>query len=291
MKDSKKSIIGILLLICLILIPSSTYIGYKYGFKRGYQEHVRKIKIKKEEKGKGGIKEGIEVLVKRKKVKFKESKKEKQVKKEKKRLTCEVAKKDFLDFISYLERRDYIRQYCKKRDLKEVFSDIILRLSSNPPVVQEDSVSENLVKNIYHFFRILSSGEIGLIKEIIKNEGDQLEYICRCYYTWLISQDECPDTYGFLPTLDTAYRYAAFFLNTIGGRSYLFRRSNKVRLIVTYYSLLIVNQMNKRGRNIYGINVYPIAKRLKDEIKRYPDLLFQKDYIEQLDLIIGGRNG
>ncbi len=291
MKDNRKSIISILLLLCLILIPSSTYIGYKYGFKKGYQEHVRKIKLKKGKKGREGIREGIKGPVKKKKVKFKESKKEGHIKKEKKKLTCEVAKKDFLGFISYLEKKDYIRQYCKKRDLKEIFSDIILRLSSNPPSVQEDAVSKNLIKNIYHFFRILSSDELKLIKEIIRNENDQLEYICRCYYTWLVSQDRCPDTYGFLPTLDTAYKYAVFFLNTIGGRSYLFRRSNKIRLIATYYSLLIIDQMKKRGRNIYGINIYPIAERLKDEIKRYPDLLFQKKYIEELDLIIGGRNG
>jgi hypothetical protein len=74
-------------------------------------------------------------------------------------------------------------------------------------------------------------------------------------------------------------------LNTNGGRACLFRRSPGLRLLVTYYSILIIHRADKKGYNTYGIDIFPFIDSLRDEISRYPDFQFQKDYMEKLNEI------
>ena len=62
---------------------------------------------------------------------------------------------------------------------------------------------------------------------------------------------------------DVMYRYAGFFLNTTGGRAYLFRRSVKLRLLLTYYSVLVVYQADRLGKNSYGAEYIPVYCTLK----------------------------
>jgi hypothetical protein len=76
-----------------------------------------------------------------------------------------------------------------------------------------------------------------------------------------------------------------FFLNTTGGRAYLLRRAMGMRLLVTYYSLLIAHAADKKGTNTYGIDVLSHLKRLKKEIGLYPDFYYQDTYLAQLNRI------
>jgi hypothetical protein len=42
------------------------------------------------------------------------------------------------------------------------------------------------------------------------------------------------------------YEYASY-LNTLGGRSYLMRRDSKVRLLTTYYCILVLRAITTPG--------------------------------------------
>jgi hypothetical protein len=95
--------------------------------------------------------------------------------------------------------------------------------------------------------------------------------------------DRCPDPEEVRPSLDVLYYYAGFFLNTIGGRAYLFRRALGVRLLCSYYSLLIVHEADKQGKNSYGIDIFPFIAPLGKEILLYPNFHFTNDYILKLN--------
>ncbi len=288
MKDAGKRTLFWIVIFLIVLLPSSTYIGYKFGYRNALKEkEIEAIKIKS--------KESIAVK-KRKKVLYKQPEEQKEETKIEQgqeeryqgqqqgyNISCERAKSNLLDFLEYLNHKNYINKYCKGKDIKIVLSEIVKKLSYNPPVCQGEGVnSEIMLKNIYFFSRTLSIDEIRLIKEILEKESDQMEFVLKWAYIWLINKDRCLDPYGLLPNLEIAYRYACFFLNTIGGRAYLFRRSDPIRILLTYYSLLIIYKMNEKGKNIYGVNVSPISIKLEKEIKRYPELLFQKEYLNMI---------
>ena len=285
MRNAEKHLIFWIITL-LILLPSSMYLGYKFGYKDALKKATTvevKTKQPKKEKEKLFLAKEEKKVVKPG-VQRPEKKKETQLKPQKHIISCEEAKNNIMDFLSYLSRKKYISKYCKDRDIKVVISEIVRKLSKNPPVSQgEGANSEVMLKNIYFFFRTLSSNEIRLLKEILQKESDQIEYVMKWAYVWLINQDRCPDPYGLLPSLDVAYRYACFFLNTIGGRAYLFRRPDPVRILFFYYSVLVIQKMEQKGKNIYGIDISSVAKRLKKELKRYPELVFQKEYISTLE--------
>ncbi len=65
----------------------------------------------------------------------------------------------------------------------------------------------------------------------------------------------------------------------------MFRRGLKVRLLVSYYSVQIVYQADKAGRNNYGIDVLPYIKMLMEEMGNYPDLTYKETYLETLTKI------
>ncbi len=291
MKDAEKHLLFWILAL-FILIPSSTYLGYKFGYKNALK--TKKIPISEIKTKHPAVKEEKKVsyqnvLKEQKKsikqeTKLQKEKEEAEIKQKEYSISCEIAKENFLGFLDYLNHKKYVNKYCGDKDVKDVISEIVKKLSRNPPISQGEGVnSEIMLRNIYFFFRTLSGNEIKLIKEILQRESDQIEYVLRWGYIWLINQDRCPDPYGLLPSLDIAYRYACFFLNTIGGRAYLLRRANPIRMLLSYYSLLVIHRMAEKGKNIYDIDISCVAERLKQELKRYPELALQKEYLNTLE--------
>jgi hypothetical protein len=78
------------------------------------------------------------------------------------------------------------------------------------------------------------------------------------------------------------YEYAGFLLNTLGGRSYLLRRSPKVRALTTYYCVLALDRANDEELNSKGIDIRPYIKSSLMEIKNQIGLIYQKEYIAKL---------
>ena len=112
-----------------------------------------------------------------------------------------------------------------------------------------------------------------------------MEINLEIFYRWAMAGDRCPDNLGLRPPFEVLYKYAGFLLNTIGGRAYLLRRSPPLRLVLTYYCLLIVHEADKRGKNNYGIDPFPFLLLLREEISHYPDLEFQSEYLQTLERI------
>ena len=196
---------------------------------------------------------------------------------------CGEIEKGVRELLGYLSQEVHIQDQATDIDIYDRFKTMLAKLSSQPPIPAGEGMdSLTMMDNIYHFYRILNEEEIRLIRQILKNEVDSIEIDLGTLYEWLMPTGPCPNVEGIRPSLDVLYPYAGFFLNTIGGRAYLFRRSTPVRLLVSYYSVLIVHEVDKRGKNTYGIDVFPEISRLAKEISAYSGFQLQNTYIQQL---------
>jgi hypothetical protein len=197
---------------------------------------------------------------------------------------CAQTEADVRDFFKYLNKQSYVQHLEEGPDTYGEFKRVLKKLSSNLPVPAGEGVDLRVMeKNIYHLFRILSRSDIRLIKEVLSNETDTLELNLEMFYRWLTLGNQCPDPEGIRPSFDVLYYYAGFFLDTIGGRAYLSRRPMGLRILLTYYSLLIVHEADKRGKNTYGIDIFPYVRPLIEDINLYPDFKLKKEYLQKLN--------
>ena len=198
--------------------------------------------------------------------------------------SCTRTEKDLTEFFSYLDGKDYIKHLSPDVKVNSRFKKILNRLAARPPVPAGEGIDPRIIiRNVYLFFRVLDRKDLRLIRELILHEEDSLEVNLEMLYSWLTLGDSCPDPGGIRPPMGVVYRYAGFFLNTIGGRAYLFRRPSTLRLLVSYYSILIVHKADKMGKNTYGIDIFPYIAPLIDEINHYSDLQFGSKYLDQLN--------
>ncbi len=190
------------------------------------------------------------------------------------------------EFFHYLDQKPYVRNLALGTGTFERFKVILKALSSHLPAPAGEGIDPRiLTANVYHFFRALDPKDLRLIKAVLRHERDNMEIDLDMFFQWLIKGEGDPETDRFRPRNDLVYPYAGFFLNTIGGRAYLLRRTSSTRVLLSYYSILIVHQADKRGRNTYGIDIYPFIRALSEEMTHYPDLQYQQEYLDNLDLI------
>ena len=196
---------------------------------------------------------------------------------------CQKMEKDLQEFFTYLDTKDYIRELRIGEDTFNHFIKIIRALSLDPPIPAGEGLNyDMIINNIYHFYRALELKDLTLIKLILKNEADTMEINFALFYKWLMSNDECGQKEGIPPTLDTLYRYAGFLVNSIGGRAYIFRRETRLRLLLYYYSLLIIHEADKKKMNNFGVDITPFLEPLAEEIENYQFLYFRKEYAGRL---------
>jgi hypothetical protein len=201
---------------------------------------------------------------------------------------CERIEEDVKDFFSYLDGEDYTRRLTVNGDPDSwsSFTRILAKLSQKPPIPAGEGMDPALmIRNIYHLYRALDDREILLTKAVIQHEADTLEMNLNIIYQWLTNEGRCPDPEWVRPSRDVLYRYAGFFMNTIGGRAYLFRRTTWLRLIISYYAVLIIHDAELKGINTYGIDILPMARQLREDIARRGGFHFQKTYLEQLGAV------
>jgi hypothetical protein len=196
---------------------------------------------------------------------------------------CLPIQQEMEDFFTYLNGRNYVQRLKPGIDTRAWFRDLVQTLSTTPPLPSGERLDFQLMaRNIFHFYRILDKNDILLVLEILKNEREALEMNLDLFFEWCFRKTHCPDPERIRPNEMVLYRYAGFFLNTIGGRSYLSRRSSDLRLLITYYAALIIHEMDRRGSNTYGIDPVPYIAPLAGEITMKSDLYFQNEYLQQL---------
>jgi hypothetical protein len=196
------------------------------------------------------------------------------------------AGKDLNEYFRFLDQKEYVLKLDPTPDTRNRFRKILQLLSSNPPIsVNETNTSQDLLKNISYFFRMLDAQDMKMIQSIIENERQTLEADMRLLYQCLVVDPNCPDMNDLRPSDVVVYQFAGFFINTIGGRAYLFRREPKLRLLISYFSTLIIHEADKAGKNTYGIDILPFTRQLKDEMSRYGDLQYQLEYLSHLNQV------
>ncbi|MBW2311402.1 MAG: hypothetical protein JRF35_10065 [Deltaproteobacteria bacterium] len=196
---------------------------------------------------------------------------------------CQRIEKDFREFFAYLENKDYIKELELGEDLFSYFRKVISSLSSQPPLPAGEGFNYDvMIQNIYHLYRTLGLKDLKLIKIIVENEADAMEVNLALFYRWLMSGDTCGREEGLPPTLDITYRYAGYLINSIGGRAYLFRRGTRLRLLLTYYCILVIHEADKEKLNSFGIDIRPYLEPLADEIENYHLLYFRREYAGRL---------
>jgi len=191
------------------------------------------------------------------------------------------------DFFLFLNNQAYIQQISPERDTFETFVRIIKKLSRDPPSPAGEGLDpRQMVKNIFYFFRVLDDTEIRIIKEITRHEAETLEMNLAVFYQWLLPVAPCPDPDNIRPSFSLVYAFSGFFTNTIGGRSYLFRRSPLLRQLVTYYALLSIHEADKRGENTHGLDILPEIRSLARAMEINPDLRLKQIYLEYLETLL-----
>ena len=198
---------------------------------------------------------------------------------------CALVSGQLADFFQELDRRDYIRARQEADGTQVILGRLIDRLLANPPVVSGETDSLfAILNNTAHFYRVLQRKDLLLIKDILDHEGTELEKIMALFYRWSQIAPDCPPTgIGIHLPLPATYEYAGFFLNTLGGRSYLFRRESRVRSLVKYYSTLILDRANDAGLNRHGLDIRPTINGLLAEMLPQQSLRMRDEYLATLN--------
>lgn len=201
--------------------------------------------------------------------------------------TCEPETATIKEFYAHLDEQEYLKPYQLGKPSEEYFSILLQKVVDNPPIVTgETDDLFNILKNTAHFFRIFGKKNIFTLKAILDREKDSFEKVLSDFYQ-LTGEPGCLEQgFGLHIPKSSLYDYAGFFLNTMGGRLYLFRRDSVSRMAVSYYSILIVDEANSNGTNKHGVDLAPSIKSLIDELENNGSVLRMRDeYLDTLYIL------
>ncbi len=191
-------------------------------------------------------------------------------------------------FFQYLDSKAYLIWPGNEMRAEALFDELSKQLAASPPInVGEMDDLSSLVRNVTHFYRVLGKDRIDLIKEILTSESAVLEPAMAVMSAWLTVCSDSPIDTADRPNLNTLYQYAHFFLNTLGGRSYLLRRDAKVRMLINYYALLIIDMANDAKLNSYGFDIRPHLDYVFFDINNQKGLIYRQRYLTKLSALQG----
>lgn len=189
-------------------------------------------------------------------------------------------------FFNYLDSRPYLAGKNPDGDSAAFIRTCVERLMADPPVnIAEMQDMFRLVKNVTHFYRVLGKQRLVMAREILTAEERILEPAMAVFYARAV---ECrqPLPGGEAPlSMERLYDYAGYFLNTLGGRSYLLRRESKLRMLVNYYAILTVDRANDEKFNQYGIDLRPYIDYLFYDISNQKGLAYRERYLTRLAML------
>ncbi len=185
-------------------------------------------------------------------------------------------------FYQYLDKQDYIQAAHLEAPSHIFFTGLLQKLLDSPPVViREADDLYTILQNRAHFYRILGKDDIFLLKDVMTQEKDKMEDMVANYL--ILNEHASSNELALKNSNNAMYEYACFFLNTMGGKMYLSRRDSLSRMLVNYYAILIVDQANINGKNIYGLPLQPAIDLLTAEIETGGNqLLYKEQYLDTL---------
>jgi hypothetical protein len=197
------------------------------------------------------------------------------------RVSCEKIDQRIQNFFKHLDNQGYIVAYDLQGGAQAHFKRLIEKLFANPPIVARETDSLfTILTNTAHFYRILGNRNALLIKEIMIREADQFESMLALFEQWSRTASECnsPRTKISLPIRDL-YEYAGFFLNTLGGQAYLFRRNSHIRLLIRYYCVLVLDRANAEIVNRHGIDITHHLESISNEMEIFESMAYKEQYL------------
>ncbi len=208
----------------------------------------------------------------------------------KKKIRVSKGQPDFTDierqimaFFSYLDQQPYVQSYEFAGGSYLQYQIAIKNLSAKPPIVSGEMQSiYNMVRNVAHFYRVMGKNRVFVTRQVLQNESEIIESVIKTFFQWFTMDSGNQSTRAGRPSPEIMYEYAGYILNTLGGRSYLLRRSPKVRALTTYYCVLALDQANAEELNSKGIDIRPYIKSSLLEVKNQIGLIYQKEYITKL---------
>lgn len=187
-------------------------------------------------------------------------------------------------FYAHLDQQSYMHDFQLKEPSKKHFSKLLQVLIDNPPAITRETDDYfTLLKNTAHFFRVLGKDNIFILKGILDREKDSFERIIKTFYLLTDHPDSLKSEFSLTIPEENLYDYAGFFLNTIGGRLYLFRRDSASRMTISFYAVLVIDRANRKGNSRLGIDLRPSIDSLIEEIENAGKNLKLKD--EYLDTL------
>ncbi|RJQ81273.1 MAG: hypothetical protein C4519_08990 [Desulfobacteraceae bacterium] len=196
---------------------------------------------------------------------------------------CKKVTSQAVAFFQYLDSKAYLLSPGANARAEVVFEDLFKQLTAHPPTnVGEMDNLYTLIRNVTHFYRVLGKDRIDLVKEILQNESAVVEPAMAVMFTWMTTCNAGDGGPLDSTRLKSMYQYACFFLNTLGGRGYLLRRDSKTRMMINYYSLLLVDMANDAKLNVFGIDVRPHIDYVFYDINNQKGLMYRQRYLTNL---------
>ena len=198
-------------------------------------------------------------------------------------MECKELQESLRSFCRYLDEGETFRSQKIYRDSWALLSNIFQILEQSPPAMSAEAYRPAvIIENSFHFFRTLGKEKIDIARDVLRYEADLAEPLMGILYHWLMAGRQCNKPPPSSSTLTIMYQYAGFFLNTLGGHSYLYRQDSRIRLLTVYYSILVVHEANLQGLNEVGLDLRFFLPLIFDEIQSRNDLLYAEDYLQTL---------
>ena len=194
----------------------------------------------------------------------------------------EDLEQDMMRFCRYLDGREYIKAHKLPEGTFRYFVKILNDLAAYPPIVNGEATDPYKLKlNQEHFLRVIGRENVDLLLDILTHETELMESTAEMVYDWLNKGIEAKSP-EIRMTQKELYEYAAFFLTTLSGKAYLWRRDSKTRILATYYSVLIVDRANLEKANRFNVDIRPPVAQLMDDLVNYRNLSYRGLYIKKL---------
>ena len=191
-----------------------------------------------------------------------------------------------MKFFDYIDQKGYLNAHGAGGTSYEHFKSIVDRLLQSSPVISGESQDMlTLLKNITYLFGVLGKNDTLLVRDILNGESEIIEPTMKLFYIWMDPAQEIQGTGRIIIPFEKQYEYAAYFLQTIGGKAYLFRRDSKTRMLMSYYCLKILDRANLETLNKYGVDIRPLVNSLITEIKSSKVLADKQQYLIALNII------
>ena len=198
-------------------------------------------------------------------------------------LECKEVEESLRAFCRYLDEGETMRSQKIYRDSWALLNNIFEILEQKTPEMSAEAYRPSIIiQNSFFFFRSLGKEKMDIAREVLRYEADLAEPLMGILYHWLVTGRRCNKLPPSPSTLEIMYQYGGFFLNTLGGHSYLYRQDSRIRLLTVYYAILVVHEANLQGLNEMGLDLRFFLPLIFDEIQSRNDLFYAEDYLQTL---------